>query len=285
MALYLDYDTEALNNQYNPRFWVPDAEVHTKATTARSQAAIKKLDGQFNISYGDSDDEILDVFPGTGTDDPVRVFFHGGAWVRNTKADACYAADTHAEAGALFVAVNFSKLTAVPLAEMIRQSRAAVAWVYNNIKDYGGDPRRIYLGGHSSGAHQSGMVMGTDWSDWGLPADVIKGATLLSGNYDLYPLSLTSRNDDMKLQTPEEVKALSPIHCIPERGCPLVVATAEHDSNEFIRQSDAYFEAWTATGHPAERLIVDGANHFSITQALGDAESDLARAALTQMQL
>lgn len=284
IALYLEYDKEALDNQYNPRFWVPDHEVHTKATTARSQAAIEKLDGQFNIAYGDSDDEILDIFPATGTNDPVRIFFHGGAWIRNTKADACYGADTHVEAGALFVAVNFSKLTAVPLGEMIRQSRAAVTWVYNNIKSYGGDPERIFIGGHSSGGHQCGMVMGTDWADWGLPANVIKGATLLSGNYDLYPLSLCSRNDTMELKTNEEVTALSPIHCIPQQGCPLVIATAEHDSAEFKRQSDAYFAAWTAAGHSAERLSVEGANHFSITQALGDGDSDLSRAALSQMQ-
>ena len=68
---------------------------------------------------------------------------------------------------------------------MADQVRRAIAWVYNNAKSFGGDPNRIHVSGQSSGAHLSGCVVTTDWKDYGVPNDIVKGALLCSGMYDL----------------------------------------------------------------------------------------------------
>lgn len=215
---------------------------------------------------------------------PVRVFFHGGGWRMNSKEKACYAAEMHVDAGATYVTPDFAKIDQVPLDEIIRQSRAAVAWVYTNIAEYGGDPGRIYVGGISSGAHQTGMVLGTDWSEFGLPADTLKGGVCASGIYDLAPLMLTPRKEVFKLDD-EGVRRLSPIDNIPAGELDIICGIAENDTPEFHRQSEAYYAAWQNAGHRVQLIEVPGANHFSNSLALGDAGGPLGRASLAQMSL
>ena len=76
---------------------------------------------------------------------------------------------------------------------MADQVRRAVAWVYRNASKFGGDPNRIYLSAQSSGAHLAGVVVVTDWAkQFNLPRDVVKGAVMTSGIYDLEPARLSA---------------------------------------------------------------------------------------------
>ena len=64
------------------------------------------------------------------------------------------------------------------LRPMVAQVRRAIAWVARNAEKFGGDPDRIYLSGHSSGAHLAGVALTTDWDrDFSLPSDHRKGGT------------------------------------------------------------------------------------------------------------
>ncbi len=283
MAVYGDYDQQELDNQYNQNYWVSDIETHSARSREMNQWVQENLEAKRDIAYGDREEERLDIFLTDRTPAPVRIFFHGGAWLRNTKENAAYAAKMHVEAGAHFIAVNFAKADQAPLDEMIRQSRSAVAWVYRNIADFGGDPERILIAGISSGAHQGGLVLCADWSEFGLPAEVIKGAALTSGMYDLKPVRLSARNDYLHL---DEAAALrnSAIHHIPARGCPLIIAHAEHDSDEFRRQSRTFAAAWVEHGHPLRYIPMAGFNHFSIGGELGDPDSALGGALLDQLR-
>ena len=147
MPVYRDYDQAALDDQYTQTVWVPDITQFTAVTDAMSADARASLKMHADLAYGASAAERLDIFPPPDSGAPVRVFFHGGSWLRNTKENAAYAAKMHVEAGAGFVAVNFAKADQVSLDEIIRQSRAAVAWVYKNISGFNCDPERIYIGG------------------------------------------------------------------------------------------------------------------------------------------
>ncbi len=283
MAVYGAYAQQELDNQYNQNYWVPDPEPHTQRGRAMNAWARENLEARRDVAYGGRQEECLDIYLSEKTPAPVRVFFHGGAWLHNTKEDAAYAAKMHVEAGALFVAVNFVKADQAPLDEIIRQSRAALAWVHGNIAAFGGDPERILIAGHSSGSHQGGLVLCADWSPWGLPDDVIKGAALTSGIYDLHPVRLSARNDYLHL---DEEAALrnSALHHIPGRGCPLIIAHAEKDSDEFRRQSRAFAAAWVEHGYPLKFIPLAGFNHFSITGEIGDPQSPLGGALVDQVR-
>src|SRR6266853_6014417 len=76
---------------------------------------------------------------------------------------------------------------------MAEQVRRAVAWVHRNAKEFGGDANRLYLSGHSSGAHLAGVVLVTDWrKEFDLPADTVSGGLLCRGMYDLKPVRLSA---------------------------------------------------------------------------------------------
>ncbi len=74
----------------------------------------------------------------------------------------------------------------------------AVGWVYRNAEKFGGDRNRLHLISHSSGSHLAGCVVTHDWAKDGLPPDILKGATLSSGMYDLKPVRLSKRSKYVK---------------------------------------------------------------------------------------
>ena len=133
------------------------------ARNARDSAEVRaRLDCRLNVAYGPSPDEILDIFP-AGDNTPVIVYVHGGAWTRWSKDENSYQAPVFVDAGAAFVSVNFALAPQVSLDELVRQNRATVKWVYDHALDFGANPSRLYIAGHSSGAHVVGLLAVTDW--------------------------------------------------------------------------------------------------------------------------
>ncbi len=273
-----------LNRQYSNDLWASNGSDSRAAANARSLEIRERLSGHLNIAYGDGPDEMLDIFPADASVRPVHVFFHGGGWLRGSKDTACFTAEMITAAGGLFVAVNFSKADKVGLAEITAQSRAAVAWVSQNIAQYGGDPDRIYVCGKSSGAQQAGMVACTDWSRYGLPDDVVKGGVLVSGSYDLTPMSKTDRRTNVGVDE-AAAEELSPARHIPARGYPLVLAHAEHDAPELHRQAREFAALWRAAGHESRLLVEENVDHFSMAVPMADKNSYLGQAMLAQMGL
>ncbi len=287
MSVYLNYGLVELGLQYNPRNWSNDPDKSTLLSTKKSLEIRNKYKIFNDLSYGLKAEEKLDIIignaPSTAQSAPVYIYFHGGGWSRGNKQNACYPAEMILEKGGIFVAVNFSKIENVPLAEIVRQSQVAVAWVYHNIADYGGNVGHIFICGKSSGAHQAGMVLATDWTKYAIPKDIIKGAVLISGAYDLEPISLTERRKEIGLNE-ASVKALSPARNIPEpvpgHSCELILVYAENDSDEIKRQSQAFAAAWQAAGLSCQLIEEKGVDHFSIGEPMSDPKSAIGQATL-----
>ncbi len=238
-----------------------------------------------DVPYGPGAAERLDIFPAPGGRAPVQVFLHGGAWRRLSKAAAAYPARVLVPAGVCFVAAGFNLATEAPLDEVVRQVRAAFAWVHGNIAAYGGDPGRIFACGHSSGAHLAAMVLAGDWrAAAGLPEPLLKGAVLASGAYDLEPVRLSARNDYLRLD-PAGARRNSPALHLPRRGPPVVVAWGAGELDEFRRQGRDFAAACRRRGLAVTALEVAGANHFDMAGALADPHGPVLPAALAQMGL
>ncbi|MBV9748138.1 MAG: alpha/beta hydrolase, partial [Acetobacteraceae bacterium] len=135
---------------------------------------------------------------------------------------------------------------------------------------------RLYLAGHSSGAHLIATALAESRRSRAVPADAVRGATLVSGPYDMEPVVLSARGSYVKL-TPEEVLAMSPVRDASAVPCPVIVAWASGDTDEFRRQSRAYAAALRAAGHLEAELEVPGINHFEIMESLGDPDALLVR--------
>jgi arylformamidase len=129
------------------------------------------------------------------------------------------------------------------------------------------------------------MMLATRWeTDYGLPPDLITGACAVSGLYDLEPVRLSSVNDWARLDA-EAAHRNSPLHHLPDTGCPLVVAYGTRETDEFKRQSAIYAEAWRAKSYPTTVVPMQGHHHFSVMPELCNRDSPLTRAVLDQMSL
>jgi len=223
------------------------------------------------------------IFPNA----PINIFIHGGAWRGGLARDSGYPAELFVHAGAHYVVPDFINVmeadgSLMPMAEQVRR---AVAWVYRNAKEFGGDANRLYISGHSSGAHLAGVVLVTDWQkEFDLPADTVKGGLLCSGMYDLKPVRLSARSSYVKF-TDEMEHALSTRRHIDRLNCPVVVAHGTLETPEFQRQTRDFAAAVKAAGKPVQFLIGQGYNHFEIFETLANPYGLLGRAALEQMKL
>jgi len=128
-------------------------------------------------------------------------------------------------------------------------------------------------------------VLVTDWKkEFDLPPDVIKGALLCSGIYDLKPVRLSARSSYVKFTDAIE-DALSTQRHLTRIGCPVVVAHGTQETPEFQRQTRDFAAALKAAGKPVQLLVGQGYNHFEMLETLASPYGLLGRAALEQMGL
>lgn len=282
--VFLDYTQEQLDQAYDQAVWAPQfAELQAYDDTL--SAAVRKVMPPRTERYGKSEAEQIDIFtPANARGLPVLVYFHGGQWEYNSRLTASFPAPTVVGRGAAYLAAGFDNIKQTRLPDMIEQCRSAVEWAVRNAASFGGDPNRVYIGGHSSGGHLASCVLITDWVRHGLPADAIKGAFLMSGMYDLYPVTLSSRGKYMRL-TPQEQAAASAMRHLDRVNCPVAVTWADLDSPEFKRQSMVFAQALQGMGRLASRTVVFAANHFQEPQRLATPDSEVSRGLFSLMKI
>jgi arylformamidase len=285
-VLYRDFATqEELDAQYDLRTIFPEAATWYEAFCERESEMVREdVDHRLDVPFGPTFAEHLDLYP-SGEKAPVLIYIHGGFWYLRTSREFGFVARGPVSAGAATVVTNYALCPHVTIDEIVRQTRAAVAWVYQNAESFGGDPGRIHVAGHSAGGHLVAMLLATDWEgEYGLPGDVIKGATAISGLFDLAPFPYTFLQPKLQL-TWDQVLKHSPILHIPDSAPPLLVVYGEDETHEFKRQSEEFFDAWKKKGLEGGCLVLPAKNHFDVIDGFLDAGSPLCSAVLEQMGL
>ncbi len=279
--VFLGYTQAELDRAYDQRAWSAQIDA-VIARYAADSAAVRAKYPPRTERYGPHEAELLDVFAPPGASGaPVMVFLHGGAWLRLTKEDASGPAPTFLDRGAIYVTPNFANIAAVGLPGMAEQVTRAVEWVARNAAAIGADPARLYLSGHSSGAHLAAVVLTTDWAARGLPG-VVRGALLMSGIYELYPALLSSRSGYMR-GSEAIATALSPMRHLDRLACPVALAWGDRESPEFRRQSEVFAAVLAGMGRLLAQYVLPGTDHFEVPLQLQDPTSTLAQAALGMM--
>jgi arylformamidase len=276
--VFLDYDQAALDAAYDQSKYAPNLQQITKRYATNSELSRSRIGAPRRVAYGSEPIEQLDIYRSDRPNAPVMVFIHGGAWRGGLAKDYAFPAEMFLRAGAHYVVPDFSWVqdTAASLLPIADQVRRAVAWTLRNAASFGGDPARVHVSGHSSGGHLGGVVAISD------PA--VKGFVLISGMYDLHPVSLSARSSYVKFneQTLQELSAMRHLNNIQ---APVAVVYGTLETPEFQRQSREFAEALRKLGKPVELVVADGYNHFEVMETLANPYQFAGRAALEQMKL
>jgi arylformamidase len=295
--VWLGMDQRELDDAYDQLVYAPNRDQLTKRRIVNSAAARARIGEPLRFAYGPTPIEGLDVFRtapsqasasggGKVSAAPVAIFVHGGAWRAGSASDYSFVAEPFVRAGGAFVVLDFSTVdetggSLFPIAEQVRR---AIGWIYHNADKFGGDRDRLYLISHSSGSHLAGCAVTHDWSKDGLPRDIVKGATLSSGMYDLKPVRLSKRSAYVKFTDAMEHE-LSAIRHLDKLSAPLIVSYGTYETPEFQRQTRDFAAAVKAAGKPVELLFGEAYNHFEMLETLANPYGLLGRAALAQMGL
>jgi acetyl esterase/lipase len=144
-----------------------------------------------NIPYADKADErqVLDVYsPKNAKDLPVVFWIHGGGWQTGDKTEVQIKPQAFMDKGFVFVSTNYRLLPSVDMTTIVRDVAKSIHWVHDHIAEYGGDPKRLLIMGHSAGAQLAALICTDDryLKAEGLSLAIIKGCVPVDGDtYDV----------------------------------------------------------------------------------------------------
>lgn len=213
---------------------------------------------------------------------PVVVFFHGGSWQAGDKAAVGRKPLAFVPAGYVVVSATYRFRPEVTVSDMAGDAAAAVGWVKDNIARYGGDPARVFLMGHSAGAHLV-SVLGTNLrllASAGVPSSSIRGVVSLdTGPYDVArQIALVQGQTTVYAKMirtvfgtdPAAWPEVSPVdHVKRDAGIPPFLVVASDNRADVPVQAQPFVAALQAAGVPAELYIARERTHASLNAELG----------------
>lgn len=274
---------EWLELMYNNRARVSNSEEYikrwaTSSALTRNDLSDKKST-ELNIQYGNGVEETLDIFlppdRTPGKNHPVFVFIHGGYWSALNKNDFSFIASSLTARGICVVVVNYTLCPITTVPAIVDEITRALVWINKNINNYGGDPDRVTISGHSAGGHLSAMMFNVDWQHYlpeckNLP---FRNALSISGLFDLAPIRFTPFLQLLAL-TEEHVKQASPVLLPKPESGELYCVVGANESDEFLRQNNLLTEYWSHKRVPVCEAL-PGLDHFSIVDAITEPTARL----------
>ena len=255
-----------LDAQYNNRAAVSDFADYLNSWAERSEVYRATHAGAvLDVGYDEGDRATLDIFPAIQPDAPVHVFIHGGYWKALSKDSFSFVAQRFNECGETAVILNYNLCPAITIADITHQIRQALRWVHRHIAEYGANPSRCQVSGHSAGGHLVASLLTVNWSDLGRSCPPVLRLNALSGLFDLNNLVPTSVNDVLGL-TEANAASVSPLLQTMDcnnPGLQLNLRVGDLESDEYKKQSQSLIDAWS------DRLTMSyelypAIHHFSI---------------------
>ncbi|GEP02391.1 alpha/beta hydrolase [Methylobacterium oxalidis] len=223
-----------------------------------------------NQPFGENPRRRLDVFVPVDAPEhaPVLVFFYGGSWQSGAKEDYAFVGHALAAQGFVTVLPDYRLYPEAAFPGFLEDGAAAIAWVRDNIAEYGGDPRRIVLAGHSAGAYNA-VMLGLDpryLRAEGVDPKVIRAVAGLSGPYDFHPFD----HDTSKRvfgQAPDPART-QPVTFAGPHSPPAFLATGEADTVVRPRNTRSLAAKLRAARVPVQERIYPGLDHTDTLLAL-----------------
>jgi arylformamidase len=260
----IDYEVE-----YGNRARVPE-HPEIFARWEREGAAYRARGGEIGLTYGPSPRQTIDLFPAANDNATTQLamFIHGGWWRSlDPSMHSQMAAGPNAH-GVTVAVAGYDLCPTCSIATIIEQMRAACLYLWRKRR------QRIMVYGHSAGGHLAACMVATDWKTLApdAPADLVPAAYAISGVFDLAPLLHISVNQDLRLDE-KSARAVSPLYWRVPAGRSLDAVVGALESGEFLRQSKTIAEAWRQGMTQTRYEAIEGRNHFTVIDPLGDPAS------------
>ena len=223
------------------------------------------------IAYGDDPRQRLDIYtPATKAETarPVLIFFHGGAWRDGERDGYGFLGRAFAARGFVTVIADYRKAPTVRFPAFLQDTASAIAWVHRNAANHNGDADRIFVMGHSAGAHIAMMTaLDPQWlAANDLKPDIIKGVIGLAGPYDFLPL--TTDSSKIALGQWPDLTETQPITYARTDAPPLLLLTGDKDTVVKPRNSKVLSERIEALGGQQQLTVYPGVDHADIIMAV-----------------
>lgn len=224
-----------------------------------------------SVAYGDDPRQKLDIYrPANASPNaPVVVFFYGGSWNSGSKDDYGFVGEALASRGIVVVIADYRLYPQVRYPLFLQDGAQAVAWTYQHSAEYGGDPHKLYVMGHSSGAYNAAMLaLDARWfNEVNLSPSMLKGWIGLAGPYDFLPIE----NPDVKpvFFFPRSPPDSQPINHVSAGAPPsLLIASSSDTLVNPTRNTGGLANALRAAGVPVEEFYFGKTNHQTLVAAI-----------------
>jgi acetyl esterase/lipase len=228
-----------------------------------------------DIPYASGERRTLDVYrprssPAAAA--PVVVFFYGGRWSGGHRSDYAFVGAALAERGIVVVIPDYRVYPRVRFPAFVEDGARAVRWTRDHIAQYGGDPGRIYVMGHSAGAHIAAMLaLDRNYLDGRVD---LAGMIGLAGPYDFLPLEAEDLRD--MFGPPERFPASQPIEYARGDAPPMLLLHGLDDDTVWPKNSRNLAAAVRAHGGRVDTRFYADINHAEIVGALSGLADFLA---------
>src|SRR5215831_3596207 len=186
--LYRGMDRAQLDAAYNNTAAVPERDAIVADWAPRSARVRREHAGRLDLAYGDTPRERLDLFLAADPDAPTLAFIHGGYWQINdiVKESFAFFAEALLPLGINLAVIEYTLAPTARLDRIVDEVRRSIRWLAEHLGEYGADPNRLYVAGHSAGGHLTAMTM---------PLPEVRGGIAISGIYDLEPIRLNYQRE------------------------------------------------------------------------------------------
>jgi len=224
-----------------------------------------------SIAYGDDARQKLDIYlpkQNAAGASAVLIFFHGGSWHDGEREGYGFLGRAFAARGFVTVIADYRKAPSVRFPAFVQDTASAIAWVHANIAKHDGDADRIFVMGHSAGAHIAMMTaLDPQWlAANNLAPNVIKGVIGLAGPYDFLPL--TTDSSKIALGQWPDLTETQPITFARADAPPLLLLTGDKDTVVKPRNSKILSETIQALGGQQQLRIYPDVDHADIIMAV-----------------
>jgi len=227
--------------------------------------------GPRDVAYGDDPRQRLDLYAPAQRSAravPLLVFFYGGAWNSGRRQDYAWVGQALAAQGYVVAVVDHRLVPQVHFPAFVEDGARAVAKARQLAPSLGGDPDRVVLAGHSSGAYVASMLALAPryLAAAGVDRSVVKAFAGLSGPYDFYPFDVPASVDAFG-QAPDP-RMTQPVNLDLAGAPPVFLGHGSKDETVRVRNSESLAHALSAAGDPVEFRVYPGLDHKDAVLAL-----------------